>query len=274
MKIYEIQNIFPDLSIDNIDDTIKSLETFRFDNPIYIIAMTPRTGSTALASILKKTNAMGSPAEYLNPRGIIQNLLKNRNDIKTFKDYLSFLNKEKSENWFGLKIGWWDFEFFYETGLFKTLFKDAKYIYLDRFDLEAQAVSLQHAIVTKQWHFSKETEESYDVTEDAMINQFDLIKLCRLVENLRIEKENWQTFLYSYGGTPLYLFYELFLKDKNNALKKVINFLNVKGQITGDTSKIISDYKKVIKPGYDNWLYKLRMYRSGHFYLSQKTNQK
>ncbi|MEZ4321272.1 MAG: Stf0 family sulfotransferase [Myxococcota bacterium] len=143
----------------------------------YVIASSPRTGSTLLARMLWETGRVGAPKEYLNPmqirdwevrlggplsrrthgllRGPAVNLACHGRWTDTrLRDHLQRVRQRRSSGgWFGLKVHWHHFErFFVASGRDPDAFLgDPVWIRIARHDRLAQAVSWVRAWQTGAW---------------------------------------------------------------------------------------------------------------------------
>ena len=139
-----IKELFPELETYKAED----FEQLRFEKPVLMIAMTARTGSTHLCSALSSVVDAPSPTEIFNPRGAIQRQLKQRN-VSSFRDYLKSMSQDSGE-YFIFKTSWKDFVCF--KNYYQSMFPNLNILYLNRLDIEQQAVSLYKAKMSGVWH--------------------------------------------------------------------------------------------------------------------------
>ncbi len=88
---------------------------------------------------------------------------------------------------------------------FYNFFADAIWVYIDRRDVFAQAVSMYLAQTTKVWHKKGEPAEA---TPPAPLLDCDYEKLKGHVNDFLAEKEQWQAFFRHYKITPIRIDYE------------------------------------------------------------------
>lgn len=189
----------------------------------YIICMTARSGSTMFCSLLEKTQLLGYPDEYLNSRGVIQMYLKKFPSHNIF-DYFDRLrcHQVTPNGVFGMKTNYLDFKPLLENSLVGTLFAPVKFIYLERQDVVLQAVSSYMARKTGVWHLNNaRSEGNYRQVE------FDELQIIKLMDELILEKLEWESFFSLYSINPLRLSYEEILSDVNKTVKAFGDFLNV-----------------------------------------------
>ncbi|NIV10794.1 MAG: hypothetical protein GWN62_05755, partial [Aliifodinibius sp.] len=78
----------------------------------YIVAMTPRSGSSYLCSVLEGTRRLGAPGEFLN-REFIPNIVKKIPGRNASEYLLNVSKAKKTRNGvFGVKASWFQFEMF------------------------------------------------------------------------------------------------------------------------------------------------------------------
>lgn len=242
----ELKPFFTDLTESNLS---------RFENiitkPTIIIAITARTGSTALCSALSKLNILGKIEEYLNPRGPIQHFANDCNNL--FSNYLNKLDQTYSGNYLVFKSSWNDFKPFAKNKEFKKIFANPIFIYLDRFDLNAQAISLLISKKTGTWHIKKNEEWKESDKINEKLNIREAFKIRAALEN---EKMHWHSFFYDNDINYLHLHYEFFTQNINDAVRKINNYVGI--EIDDEQiNKANSDYIKVDKPLYKTWLKEL-----------------
>src|SRR5665213_1486704 len=164
----------------------------------YVICMLPRTGSTMLCSILEKTQVLGYPDEYMNPRGVVQ--LYARQYLPTnVREYFDILRRERStaNGIFGLKVAFDDFKPIMDAALIRELLSPIRFVYLEREDLILQAVS---AVVAQQsgiWHrdAAGAPYRSTPIAEPA----FDEPAIIAKLDEYTRMRANWERFFALYS---------------------------------------------------------------------------
>lgn len=199
----------------------------------YIVASTPRTGSSLLCSLLEKSGYAGRPIEYFNPGRFSD--LSTRWAADGIEQYAARLVTTATPNGvFGTKLHW------HEVGpllaqartvpawldltdreLIETLFPNVRYIWIRRRDKLRQAISWWLARNTGQWdrrpggrtlHFE---------------GPLDLDAVNKRIEQGLVEEENWANFFASTGVEPLVLYYEDLLRHTHDVVNAVLIFLGV-----------------------------------------------
>lgn len=251
-----IITLFPELEAFSPSDFARIGTT----RPTLMIAMTARTGSTHLCSGLSSVLPVGKPTELFNARDTLV-WEKQQRGVNTFEELLSQYYSE-SDHTIVFKTAWVDFDYFKDKAY--ILFPNLKVIYLNRLDIEAQAVSLFKALVTKKWHdassIARPSEEPLDVVRE----KFDLVRICSIIKALEREKTSWEKFFFAHCLTPARINYEDFTTD----LAAVVTFVahNI-GFPEVDASKLKSDFSALSDSINEEWLRSVRDYRSGQFYL-------
>jgi LPS sulfotransferase NodH len=189
--------------------------------PLYFIAMTARSGSTMLCSLIEKLGYCGIPDEYLNPRGPFQ-----ENHSKyggaSFKEYLENIYNHVNSNcnMLGIKTAFLDF--YPAANYFSEEFNEfSKFIYLTRNNLYAQAVSLWSAEKSKLWH-------SFDGTRSTISSSqynYDEISMC--LKQLINERVKWEAYFSLYGIIPHRMTYEDLCSNQDSALNSLVEFLGL-----------------------------------------------
>jgi LPS sulfotransferase NodH len=186
-----------------------------FDFPVcghpkyfYFVASTERSGSTYLCTMLWRTGILGAPVEYFNFNNIMLQMT-GRLGAQSLDEYLRRLFEVRSSpnGVFGAKIHWPHLQFLILSNLLGQ-FPNARWIFIDRRDAVAQAVSYAKAVQTQQWRFSANPQAT---------SKFDFGMILRWYKQLLADKNGWHTFLRNAKVQPLTVFYEDFV-DRPDAI--------------------------------------------------------
>jgi len=258
-NIPAIENLFPEVAQFKLADFAR----IGTDRPTLMIAMTARTGSSHLCSGLSSVLPIGKPTELLNARDTLV-WEKKKRGVSTFAELLESYFDESPET-IVFKTSWNDFSYFKDKifGMFPKL----KIIYLNRLDVEAQAVSLFKAIVSGHWHDSPDIKRGEKLTENQLMQKFDLPRICRIIGELDKEKSAWEEFFFTHQTLPVRINYESFMSDLPAAVKLVAKAV---GYEHIDVACAHSNFSALSDKVNDEWLKILRNYRSGQFYESHK----
>jgi len=223
-KMHPIQEIFKDLQ-GTKQEIIANLKEVKISKPVLFIAMTARTGSTAFCSLLGKDERIGVCDELFNPRGPIQTkIIQANNKNMLFSEYITYIEKQVSNNYFSFKISWQDYLFFVENDLDKLLFNNSTFLFLDRFDTESQVVSLYYSMETNVWHSD---QVGFEKEKPQTIN-FNIDKLNALTLSIINEKNAWWNYFYSHQINPLVMHYEFFTIDFDSGYKNILRSLDIR----------------------------------------------
>lgn len=249
MKIFESTRERINNYLNNRSSGVKKLaelEKLAEDHKIlasYIICANLRSGSSLLASGLRKSGIAGSPdREYFlfkefNNRNPGKDFLKY---FSTLKDYLSDLYQEtKTDNGvFGFKIMWpaldtllnkidhMGFDTRNRRAILERIFPHLKLIYIYRQDKLRQAISLVRANQSKVYHIEKGSgrrENQHDLKYDGFQITSDLL------QHVIINEINWNRFFKVHEILPLIICYERFSADYSGYMKKTLDYLNLPG---------------------------------------------
>ena len=210
-------------TIKNIDRQTNETHEKQKSHNNYVICMTARSGSTMLCSLLKKTNLLGLPDEYINPRGVMQLYLK-RFPSENIFDYFDKLrrNQISPNGVFGMKTNLPDFRVLINNSLVGKLLKPVKFIYLDRNDIILQAISVYLASKTGIWHLKNNQVNEFKTDIDDI--DFDEQKILEIMERLIVQRLEWEKFFNLYSIEPLRITYEKVLKMSIKPYNKLVIF--------------------------------------------------
>lgn len=208
----------------------------------YIIAITPRSGSSYLCDLIKQTRLLGSPDEYLNHQ-FIPNILK-KIPANNADDYLkNIIKKFQSKNGVsGLKVSWFQFNDFCNTLQEPAVFKQFKYIYLMRRDLYLQSVSLYKATESNVFH----TNIAHEVEAKLKLNnlEYNYVKLEQWYRHIVSQESGWRRFFLSSNIVPLCITYEEIEENISEVIERILNYLNIERE-TQSTKPVESIFKKI-----------------------------
>ncbi len=198
-----------------------------------IIAMTERSGSTNLCSVLAKLGPFGDPEEYFNPQGLMETAPADLGATNA-SDYLAKLAARSDVFCFKVSVSHWaPFR-----NRARSVFPNARYVFLDRLDIEAQAISLYRAKSSWVWH------ERRDWAKQADGSEFDAAALDACREHLMKGKAKWAEFFFNNDIKPLHIQYEHMLADMPKAVQMICGeagLLVFKGNVPGGEYKILRD---------------------------------
>jgi LPS sulfotransferase NodH len=192
----------------------------------YLIAMTPRSGSSYLCDVMNKSNRFGSPGEVINQE-FISGILK-RIPGRTPAEYLrNVIRFRKTRNGIsGLKASWFQFENFSQAMASSDYLSGFKYIYLTRRDIAAQAVSLYKATASSVFHTNRTHDEKSKLKLKSL--KYDFAEINKWCEHIVRQEQGWQLYFYENQIFPLCLSYEDIEQDILGTLKRIATYVGVK----------------------------------------------
>lgn len=195
----------------------------------YVLAMLPRTGSTALCSLLDQTNVFGRPEEYLNPRGPLQHWAQQLR-ARHVTHYFSRLRSQRRtpNGVFGLKTTYDDFKPLLDCGAVRGLLGDIQFVYLTRNDLVAQSISEYIAEVSGVWHRDNVGSiiHSTEVVDPRGV-AYDFARILDVVDRFVRMQQDWERFFTLYSVDPLRVTYEDVCSSPLQVLERFADFLGV-----------------------------------------------
>lgn len=189
----------------------------------YLLAAPYRSGSNYLCTLLWKTGVLGAPFGYFNFENEMR-ILYTRLGAGSIEDYVAkLINKRTSSNGvFGVKAHFHHFENLHKQspGMLQLL-EPVHFIYLERRDKIAQAVSLAKGFQTRAWlSVGKERKTP-------LFYNREFIQAC--LDEVAEQENQWKTWLQERRIDVLRIDYEEILEDETQVVKKVREFLGVAG---------------------------------------------
>lgn len=219
----QIPNLFNNPVLDL--NRLQQIETIPEPRSRYIIALTPRSGSTYLCNMIMKTKRLGIPEEMLGQISL-PGRMKNIPG-RTPEEYIRNVIRVKrtANDVSGLKASWFQFQNFMEAMHDRSYLTDFKYIYLTRRDLAAQAVSLYKATASTIFHTHKQPSEEQLRLLDALEYDYEAIK--NWYDHIVAQEKGWQRYFYHKRIFPLCLTHEDIEHDLHGVLKRIATYVSV-----------------------------------------------
>jgi LPS sulfotransferase NodH len=188
----------------------------------YVVASSYRCGSQYLCWCLWQTGLLGAPSEVLNPRSEMRVLTK-RFKTSSPADYLATLiaRRTSKNGVFGVKAHFHHFEAFMKDypALLEAL-SPVTYIYINRSDKVAQAVSMAKALQTDWWSSRMESGPSPPLRYDG-----ELIAKC--MQELEQQDQNWRHWFERHNVTPFPVTYNDLTANAAGVVRGVVELLGV-----------------------------------------------
>lgn len=179
----------------------------------YILCSSQRSGSTVYCRLLKMTGVLGAPSEYL-ALGKLEDSAADDGGQAVVRTAVKRLREHATPNGItGAKLHFHQFETFVGSVPLDAFGGFDLWVYVDRRDVFAQAVSLARARQTKQYNSRQETQgEAY--------YSFDSIASAK--RHLDRDKAGWRTYFEQNGIRPLVVTYEDIVGDPGGAVGVVL----------------------------------------------------
>jgi trehalose 2-sulfotransferase len=201
----------------------------------YIVASSYRCGSTFLCVGLWQTGLLGAPWEYLNTNFEL-GAMTARLQASSPADYVrKLLGCRTSLNGvFGMKAHFPHFEAGLKRypQLLETL-SPLSYVYINRRDKLAQAVSMAKAFQTKSWTSLAKPDRS--------ALRYDRQHIARCLEEAESQRLGWLRWFENNNVTPFVVNYEDLLADKASVIDSIVELLDVAGDQTDEVDLVSID---------------------------------
>jgi LPS sulfotransferase NodH len=201
----------------------------------YIIASTPRTGSSLLCEGLTATGIAGRPSEVFAP--ILReewNQYWSLDPDASFQDFLhaAFLHGTTDNGVYGLKIQWMhvatlaqEMSFQGERAeVLEHLIPGATFINIVRHDRRSQALSWFRAIATNEWWRTQSAENTRTPSE---VPALDCTAVRSLEVEIEMQQQAWKRYFLMRGIEPLIVEYEELAQDYPGQIARVLAFLGL-----------------------------------------------
>lgn len=187
--------------------------------PTVVIAMTARTGSTQLRSLLGQLGPFGSPREFLNTRGPMHRFVEARaiRDMRTY-----FVTLAADAPIFCLKatvIDWMPI-----ASRARTIFPAACHVYLDRRDIDALALSVARAVHSGVRHARRDAADAKSAAT-AEPPPADLVSRCK--SRLIAKKDAWARYFGERSISPLRICFEDLAIDFGPSVRSICDLVGV-----------------------------------------------
>lgn len=173
----------------------------------YLIAMTPRSGSTMLGQELSRRYGLGHPGEFLN-EGFIGNF-EHLFPTPSLSDFQRFLlnNFTTPDGIFGFKADWFRYARARELEYLPRVYENIDlYIYMRRRDFVGQAVSLAIAMQSGIWH---DTNMRFRQARQVYAHlAYDEAMITENVLGLMEQEYSWETYFEDIPGRVIPICYE------------------------------------------------------------------
>lgn len=193
----------------------------------YVIAMTPRSGSSVLSAALTKTGVLGKPGERFNYRsGQLLHWAKQWGvrDVAGLIDQVMYAAATPN-GVAGVKGGLHQLLPYLVTEHWRAEYSNDVYIYLTREDVLRQAISRYKGMQTETWHFRGERSEKAVRALREVPYDFDAIQ--KQVDYLTRAMESFERLFAWLGIRPYRISYEQIVADMPGVVAEIARRLDV-----------------------------------------------
>lgn len=186
----------------------------------YLIAFTPRSGSSWLTSLLVDTRLAGRPEEWLNPNHL-PDILKAHpcRDLTSYVRRIRRIMLSRKRRTFGIECSWFQWKLYLDANQQRVLpFAFDHHIYWTRRDLLGQALSLYKATETGFFHTVADRAQ---VAPSAVA--FDDARLWDWLLHIYQQEYGWRRYFKRRNIAPLELCYEDLWSDTALTLTRLLS---------------------------------------------------
>jgi LPS sulfotransferase NodH len=190
----------------------------------YIIAFTPRAGSSYLCDVLKNMGRFGSPGEWMSA-DFVPKIRQARVPSISADDYLDLALKTfRSGNGVsGFKASWFQFQDFAQAMQAPQALAQCRFIHLTRRDLAAQAVSLYRAVHTGVFHTN--IEHAPEKIAALARLPYDFAAIDEWRRHIEVQEQGWREYFSQHSIFPLSLSYEDVQADIRALVRRIACYL-------------------------------------------------
>ncbi|CVI57330.1 Stf0 family sulfotransferase [Agrobacterium leguminum] len=209
---------------------MQGYSSLRFDLPlqtierVLVVASSYRCGSTYLSSLLWADGRFGAPFEYFNFEKHMIVLMARLGAVDA-ESYLRELIKRRTapNGTFGIKCHFHHFEaMVQQSEWWMGQHRSARYLYVNRLDKIAQAVSMAKALQTNSW-------VSFEVARKVpLFYSHDLIRDC--LQEVMTQTSAWWKWFERNGITPFTVNYEDLQDRPTDIIAGIANWFGVSSQ--------------------------------------------
>lgn len=219
--VQELLNVFATPGDTSRLDTLRQAPTPAVK---YMIAMTPRSGSSYLCDVLGQTQRLGSPGEFLAPNSVGSHHARTAATDSPDEYVELMLRRGRSANGVsGFKVSWFQFKNFTAVMRSPQVFTQYKIIHLTRRHLAAQAVSLYRMTSTRVSHTNIAHSDTQLEALEALPYDYDKIKSWH--KHLQVQEQGWQAYFAQHGIYPLCITYEDIDADVAAVCRRIAAYL-------------------------------------------------
>ena len=192
-------------------------------NETVLIAITARSGSTAICRALADAGAAREIGEVLNPRGPFPWYHKQFGGDNLIQYLNAYYENNQLLGKLVFKTAFTDLKPVLESHRIDKLLPGLRVIYIDRADKVEQAVSLYRAKLTSVWH--RDVSENAEPVPRCELSDYDFSRIDQDYTNLKLEAANWEKFFKKVRINPERVEYEEFADNPRSVLARLVDFV-------------------------------------------------
>jgi trehalose 2-sulfotransferase len=189
----------------------------------YVVAFTPRSGSSWLTELLAKTKLLGQPNEWLNPK-IVARLLE-RYPCGSVAEYLRVLPSFHStrNHVFGIEASFYQYQLAARLVDWEEHFPPVAtpHVYLYRLDLVAQAISLYKAVSSGYFHSVQTPKAAVQAPE------YNAEMITKWLVHILDQEFQWRLYFRKRKIVPLTLAYEELSLGPEYSIRRLAHHVGV-----------------------------------------------
>lgn len=215
----------------------------------YLIAFTPRSGSSYLCDTLERCRTVGIPREILNKdlMPIVAEMIPGRDPHEYVTNVLR--TRMSSEGVSGLKATWLQFAEFNSVIGNEDYWRDYRFIYLTRRDAAAQAVSLYKAVKSGVFHTNVTPNE--EAVARLRNLDYSYNEIHAWYQHILEQERGWESYFTSRAISPLRISYEDITIQLPQVINSIMSLLGV--TMTAPLDAESSVFRKVGDSRNDEW---------------------
>lgn len=183
----------------------------------FVICFVNRSGSNLLARALLSTGRFGRAGEYFNHPQVTR--FSDEHGIRSLEDYAiaTRARRAAANGIFGTKLGWAQLYYLTKQGIIPRLYRDSRFILMERRDTLGQAISFSIAYQTKAWTSAHQSQqEGYE---------FDPEDILGRIRGINCAYSRFKQYFAVFGIEPIYVLYEELERDIAGTAQRVIDQL-------------------------------------------------
>ena len=229
----------------------RDLPPFPDEPRVLIIATSMRSGSNLLAGLLYQTGRFGVPAEYLTAESL-QGWTE-RLGTKSASELLRELSGYRTtpNGVFAAKVHFQQLECLGGFAKLMETFPSARFVFLYRRDILAQAVSMAIALQSDQWVKHEKARDQQPVYDEAQIDH--------CLRKVVLESSSWKYLLAANGFPWMELAYEDLVARKADAIQRVAELMGESLDATAVPIQTV--YQKQANARNSEWMERFRASR-------------